>query len=355
LNESVRLYSAAIEQMKSVTRVTDLTFARNALVDSSLILGIMKLINLETSDDDISDAIDLIKRAQQYDHPFANFVLYSLIPMLFEIEDIDDLFEQCEEDFYSRLLLGLAHFFGIGVGHSFRKALDIVSHDLQDPMVSAFFALCCHCGFGLPQSESDAFRLVLQSAGRGLVQPQVAAGLCYLYGIGTESSILEANEWFYSAQNNGADLPSRLFDQSALQQLNDIDFLEEQSSSGDPKWYFRIGRALENSDPVRAFEMYKKSAESGYHPAICRMPSLYAEGIGVRKDLHQAAVWSVVCHLCSCLPPAFTLSLDVTPEVRTDAIEIYFNSILGFDDLLDDFSDSIDRWHFLAGVVLSHM
>ncbi|KAK3809633.1 MAG: hypothetical protein JOS17DRAFT_765079 [Linnemannia elongata] len=111
------------------------------------------------------------------------------------------------------------------------------------------------------------FRRILQQAGFGQTNVQIALGDLYRDGKEVQQDFQAAKDWYLKA-----------------------------AYKGDAQAQFRMGGLFENGqgvamNPEVAMKWYRKSADQGYAAAQNRIGLLYDRGVGVPQDYVQAREW----------------------------------------------------------------
>ena len=128
---------------------------------------------------------------------------------------------------------------------------------------------CGKCD-GVPVTEPEAVKTLLEAAEHGDVKAQFELGRRYEYGNGVATNVVEAVKWFRKAAEQGY----------ALAQLT----LGRCYSLGEDevearKWY------------RRAVEQYRQAAEQGDGEAQCKLGDCYRCGHGTNQDQVEAVKW----------------------------------------------------------------
>ena len=111
--------------------------------------------------------------------------------------------------------------------------------------------------------ELLSFLWFKMAALNGHVLAQYELGNCYLYGKGIKANKETAFVWYDKAVKNG-----------------------------DPWIQYEVGQTYEFiGEEKKAFECFKKSAESGYDLALQKMGECYEYGIGVEINKDEAQKW----------------------------------------------------------------
>ncbi len=114
-----------------------------------------------------------------------------------------------------------------------------------------------------------AFKQFKTLAEKGSPQAMLQLGWAYQKGIGVPTSMVQAEHWFRLAYEKG---PADVKRQAA-------DFLVNQAY------------AIQNTNPVRAYEQFKMLAEKGAPQAMFQLGWAYQKGIGVPTSMVQAEHW----------------------------------------------------------------
>jgi TPR repeat protein len=123
---------------------------------------------------------------------------------------------------------------------------------------------------GTPRNDQRAAQLFEQAANSGHPRAQLDLGILYLRGQGVARDLVQARAW-----------------------------LEKAAAHEAPYALYALGRAMEESegpalaDPVRAADLYRRSAEMGHPLAALRYGLALLDGQGVRKDRVAAQRWLV--------------------------------------------------------------
>lgn len=125
-----------------------------------------------------------------------------------------------------------------------------------------------------PTAEKDAAQAAVwytHAANAGNERAQTKLGSFYLRGFGVPQSEAEAFRWYKMAADNAKYPPA----------IVSLARIYEQGKT------VRI-------DKERAFRMYEEAANKGYAPAMLELGRVYQNGIGVGKDLARAYEWYAI-------------------------------------------------------------
>ncbi|MGB5338057.1 MAG: tetratricopeptide repeat protein [Gammaproteobacteria bacterium] len=119
----------------------------------------------------------------------------------------------------------------------------------------------------LMQASRERFKKELDQAGKGSIESQYNLGNMFTRGIGIDTNLKEAREWYRKAADTGHE--------KAEYQLGLI--------------YYE-GRGV-SKNAVTAYQWFNKSAEKKYPPAQYYLGKLYAAGEGVKRNYTTALAW----------------------------------------------------------------
>ena len=119
----------------------------------------------------------------------------------------------------------------------------------------------------------QALELYKKSAEGEFHWAQVNLGHFYRDGRAVEKNLEIAVDWYQKAANQGND--------HAIQAIKELSV--EICQIAD--------KYRDKSDYARALELYKRSAEGGYHWAQSNLGYFYRDGLGVDKNLEEAVKW----------------------------------------------------------------
>lgn len=135
-------------------------------------------------------------------------------------------------------------------------------------LASAFFALIIFLRSSpFPESDVREFQAALNGAKSGSADAQFNLGYCYDWGIGTETNLKAAAEWYSKASDNGHILAKTYLGQKYL--------------SGDGV----------KQDLLSGVALIKDSADAYEALAEIQLAKLYESGIGIERNPEQSAVW----------------------------------------------------------------
>ena len=123
---------------------------------------------------------------------------------------------------------------------------------------------------GYPQDIPKAFEFYKRSAEKGNIGSMVMVGIMFLTGYGVECNKAEGLLWWNKAIS-----------------YEDVDILFTLAE------YFYYGNAFVEQDLEKAFELYHKASIRGHVDAMCKLASMYIDGVGTSQDYRKALGWAV--------------------------------------------------------------
>ncbi|GET65601.1 kinase-like domain-containing protein [Rhizophagus irregularis DAOM 181602=DAOM 197198] len=245
-------------------------------------------------------------------------------------------------------------------------------------------------GKGIDKNESKAFEYYKISAEKNFIDAQYQLGNCYYYGVGIEIDKVQAFNWYKKAANNGSIIAKYILKQNYnkktnakknrsieikihktiyFNRLNQIGFnnyngirtkqnyskafyyFQKAAKSGNRAAQFNLGLCYRNVEQgyldaqfqlgycydfgigtevnkVKAFELYKITAENGNKTAQYNLGNCYKSGIGVEKDVIKAFKYyeksSEQGHLDAQYQLGYCYDFGIGTEVnKTKAFELY--------------------------------
>lgn len=180
-------------------------------------------------------------------------------------------------DVEAMLGLGLMHARGLGVAQDYAKAAELMEKAAATGHAEAVYnlALLFLAGKGKAENPQRGFRLMQYAAEKGVMAAMYDLGTLYATGAGTEANAFEAAKWIGKAANEGH--PEAELDYAVIL-LKDHDVPAEQKAK------LR----------ARAVELLRSAGTKGIVAAQNRLAHCYLGGVGVTKDLVEAAKWHLV-------------------------------------------------------------
>lgn len=200
--------------------------------------------------------------------------------------------------------LGQMYEDGLGVEADFNKAfkLYVQAADLDYPEAMGRLAFFYLVGEKVPQDFKAAANFHIRAALQGLDTSQCDLGRMYQEGIGVERDLEQAAHWYFRAAVQGHALSQfRLGQMFFHGHGTDQDFVkaiywhEQAAKLGYVDAQCELARLKQDQhhpdlrDPDGAIFWARTAAEQGSIAAIAQIGYCYEHGIGVEKDLEQAA------------------------------------------------------------------
>lgn len=158
-----------------------------------------------------------------------------------------------------------------------------------------------HKGEGVPLDHEKAFSLFKKAAEQGYPPAQFNLGSAYFEGLGVKKNVQKGILFWMKSARNG-DLSAQFNLGTAheegkhvKQDINKAIFwFKKGAEQGDAKLQYSLGRLYMMHMPRNSNAEYwtKKAARQGISWAYCNLALIYAEGMGVRKDLVSARQWA---------------------------------------------------------------
>jgi len=148
-------------------------------------------------------------------------------------------------------------FYGRKQKQNMEEAIKIWAAAKHHPESLAYLYLCNFHGFGIPKDKVSAQKYLRSSAKRG---NNYCLGECYFYGVAADKNVERAIENYKKSADSG--FPPALFDLGTLYEKGVV----------VPK------------DFTIAVDYLQRAADFGYAPAQNSLGALYAKGIGLVKD-----------------------------------------------------------------------
>lgn len=157
------------------------------------------------------------------------------------------------------------YFFGRGTESNYAKALELYEKawDMGYVSAAASIGMLYIIGADGENKEELGFQWIQKAADAGDVNGLAYLGSCYFDGIGTEPDLEKAKAYLKEAADQGQI--------EAVSKLGEVAMEEEQ-------WFEAVKR-------------FKEAADQGYPRAENFLGILYAEGMGVSKNLRSAEEW----------------------------------------------------------------
>jgi len=177
----------------------------------------------------------------------------------------------------SALGLGTAYARGDGVPQDYDKASAHFEKAASRGHAEAAYnlALLFLAGKGKPEVPIRGFMLMQYAAEKGVVAAMYDLGTLYATGTGTEANAFEAAKWFGKAANEG--YPEAEIEYAVILMKNH-DLPSDQLES--------MRR--------RAVDLFRSASRKGLAVAQNRLARCYVEGIGITKNLLEAAKWHMI-------------------------------------------------------------
>ncbi|CAB4441757.1 unnamed protein product [Rhizophagus irregularis] len=136
-------------------------------------------------------------------------------------------------------------------------------------------------GFGTNENMDKAFKWYIDASKQNNYNGILETGNCYYNGNGVVKNCDKAFEFFQRAVNESKEKLNR-----ALYSLATC----YKSGDGIRKMN-ETNQQLLREHQVKAFELYKKSAENGFVPSQRELAECYKDGIGTQKNRDEASKW----------------------------------------------------------------
>lgn len=136
-------------------------------------------------------------------------------------------------------------------------------------------------GFGTDENMDKAFKWYMDASKQNNYNGILEAGNCYYNGNGVMKNCDKAFEFFQRAVNESKEGLNR-----ALHSLATC----YKSGDGIRKRN-ETNQQLLREHQVKAFELYKKSAENGFVLSQCELAECYKDGMGTQKNRDEASKW----------------------------------------------------------------
>ncbi|RIA94893.1 hypothetical protein C1645_803302 [Glomus cerebriforme] len=123
-------------------------------------------------------------------------------------------------------------------------------------------------GFGVKENKNKAFEWYMKGSQQNDIRGHYHVGCCYYSGNGVKKNKDKSFEYCQRAVDNDND-----------------------SNDGLNIALYFLATFYKQKDPVKAFELYKKSAEKGFVQSQYELAKCYKEGIGIQKSEQEALKW----------------------------------------------------------------
>ncbi len=117
-------------------------------------------------------------------------------------------------------------------------------------------------GSGTGKNYRKAFPYLLRAAEKGDVHCQNLVGFCLSNGLGIDKDPLLAQKWY-----------------------------EKAASKDHIEALFALALIHEESNPKKAFQLYKRAAERGHDWAQCNLAICYLDGTGTKQNDALGIIW----------------------------------------------------------------
>ena len=167
--------------------------------------------------------------------------------------------------------------------------------------------VCYERGEGVEKKPEEAVRLYRLAAEQGYSRAQTNLGSCYSNGLGVQKDQKQAIDLYYQAAGNGHAVAQNNLGWAYMNGLGvrsqievAISWLECAAAQGQQNALVNLGKCYEKflyNSPDRGalakkiYQTYRLAAHRGFSNAQHLLGECYAEGIGVEKDPHAAAMW----------------------------------------------------------------
>ena len=178
----------------------------------------------------------------------------------------------------AEFMLGYCYEYGLGVETNVVKAVEWYNKAAKKGYAKAQYFLGYSYyygkayGKGVERDPVKAVEWYTKAAEQGFTEAQYQLASCYESGVGTKEDQDKALELYTIAAESG--------------------YAEAQCALGV---YYQfggfLGRFYNEEDPVKAVKWYTKAAEQGYAQAQYNLGHCYECGVGVEKNLSEAAIW----------------------------------------------------------------
>ena len=157
------------------------------------------------------------------------------------------------------------YFFGRGTKVNYAKALELYEKawDMGYVPAAASIGMLYIMGTAGEGQEELGFQWIQKAADAGDVNGLAYLGNCYADGLGTDRDIEKAKPYLHEAADQGQI--------EAISKLGEV--------------------AMEENNWFEAVKRFKEAADQGYPRAENFLGILYAEGMGVQKNLRSAEEW----------------------------------------------------------------
>jgi TPR repeat protein len=159
-------------------------------------------------------------------------------------------------------------------------------------------------GVGVTADDLDALEYLRRSADLGYAPAQVVVGSFYDTGTKVPQSYTTAADWYKKATKQDDRVAEWLLGRlyySGLGVQRDLaaaeTWLQKSARQGDPYGQYLLGMVkVEQSDYVKAADLFRKSANQGLPQAQAQFGRLLKNGQGVTGDKNQAYVWLLLSY-----------------------------------------------------------
>ncbi len=261
-----------------------------------------KEINLESARTNFERAVELGKTE-------ANFYLGVLYDWYIYPEQDFEMarayYEECGDDPYAQLALGLLYYYGDGVEEDKERARELFQSVIEQGYVEGYFGTGC---FLHDEGEYEAAMedYIKASEGTEPIFTRTAMnniGWAYCHGDGVEQDYALAMEWYEKAAALG-DINAMLNIGTMYSEGNGVEqdytlameWYEKAADIGDATAMNNIGTMYYNGDGVKqdyalAIEWYEKAADLGNISAMNNIGAMYFYGDVVEQDYEKALEW----------------------------------------------------------------
>jgi TPR repeat protein len=232
---------------------------------------------------DAAKAVEYMTYSAEKDHPYAQYKLGTYYYHGIIEEDMEKGLEYLRKAYdngspYAAAALGDHYLYG-RAGDDYGDAFPYYKKAEEKDYITEGLGLCYLYGIGVESSASEAFKYLSIAAGRDYTAAKYRLGLCYKYETGTTKNMTEAYKWLLEAAeegNRGAkyEVGKLLLDGDgvAMDLEKGMEWLSQAAEDEDDDAQFElgncylVGRGVEENE-LQAMYWYQKAAENGNEQA----------------------------------------------------------------------------------------
>jgi len=228
---------------------------------------------------DAAKSVEYMKYSADKDHPYAQYKLGTYYYHGMVEEDMEKGLEYLHKAYenespYAAATLGDHYLYGRS-GDDYSNAFQYYKKAEEKDHITEGLGLCYLYGIGVETSASEAFKYLTIAAGRDYTAAKYRLGLCYKYETGTTKNLTEAYKWFSEAAEEGNrsakyELGMLLLDGEgvAMDLEKGIGWLSQAAEDEDDDAQLELGNCYlvgrgVDEDEVQAMYWYQKAAENG--------------------------------------------------------------------------------------------